>query len=97
MGLEYLLLFGVPGNKWELIDGRIRWAFPFLDRNLAQSHFEAWTETLSRWQNAGALQVRSTTTANGSPKRIIQCNGIEMGLTPRSTCLPPQEARSICP
>ena len=33
LGLEYLLLFGVPGNKWELIDGRIRWAFPFLDRN----------------------------------------------------------------
>ncbi len=44
LGLEYLLLFGVPGNKWELIDGRIRWAFPFLDRNLAQSHFEAWTQ-----------------------------------------------------
>ncbi len=83
LGLEYLLLFGVPGNKWELIDGRIRWAFPFLERDVAESHFEAWTETLSRWQNAGALQAHSTTTANGSPKQIIQFNGIEMGLYPK--------------
>jgi hypothetical protein len=23
--LEYLLLFGVPNNKWEILDGRVRW------------------------------------------------------------------------
>ena len=34
--LEYLLLFGVPGNKWELLRSRVRWAFPFLSRDVAE-------------------------------------------------------------
>jgi hypothetical protein len=33
--LEYLLLFGIPNNKIELLDGRSRWAFPFTSRELA--------------------------------------------------------------
>jgi hypothetical protein len=44
-GLEYLLLFGVPNNKWELLRGRVRWAFPFLDLDVAQDHFAVWTRT----------------------------------------------------
>ena len=31
-GLEYFLFFGIPNGKTELIDGRSRWVFPFLDR-----------------------------------------------------------------
>ena len=34
--LEYLLLFGVPSNKWEILDGRVRWAFPFLARDVCR-------------------------------------------------------------
>jgi hypothetical protein len=49
-GLEYALLFGVPKNKPELIDGRTRCAFPFLKREMAEAHFAAWTETLRRWK-----------------------------------------------
>jgi hypothetical protein len=47
-GLEYLMLFGVPENKWELWDGRVRYAFPFPARHVAAYHFQAWTETLRR-------------------------------------------------
>ncbi len=49
-GLEYALLFGVPGNKLELMDGKSRCAFPFLDRAEAEAHFTAWIETLCRWK-----------------------------------------------
>ena len=70
-GLEYLLLFGVPENKWELFDGRVRWAFPFLDRDVAQAHFAAWTDTLQRWRGATRATVHETTTADGSPKRTF--------------------------
>ena len=38
--LEHLLLFGVPGNKTEIIDGRGRWVFPFLERAEAEAHIE---------------------------------------------------------
>jgi hypothetical protein len=49
-GLEYALLFGVPNNKLELIHGRSRCAFPFLDRQQAEAHLADWVETLCRWQ-----------------------------------------------
>jgi hypothetical protein len=65
--LEYLLLFGVPGNKWELVDGRIRWAFPFFARDVAEAHFAAWSDTLRRWREDVKAIVHGTTTANGSP------------------------------
>jgi hypothetical protein len=44
-GLEYALLFGVPKNKPELIRGRTRCAFPFLERQQAEAHFTHWIET----------------------------------------------------
>jgi Uma2 family endonuclease len=49
-GLEYALLFGVPKNKPELIDGQTRCAFPFLNREQAEAHLTAWVETLCRWK-----------------------------------------------
>jgi Uma2 family endonuclease len=49
-GLEYALLFGVPGNKIELMRGRSRWAVPFLNRDEAEAHFTSWLETLVRWK-----------------------------------------------
>jgi Uma2 family endonuclease len=48
--LEYLLLFGPPENKLELIDGKTPCAFPFLDRQSADFHFQRWAATLSKWQ-----------------------------------------------
>jgi Uma2 family endonuclease len=82
-GLEYLLLFGVPNNKWELLRGRVCWAFPFLDRDVAQAHFSEWIETLRRWRDGQELTVRNTKTADGSPKSIARFDGVEMSLYPR--------------
>ena len=81
--LEYLLLFGVPNNKWELWDGRVRWAFPFLDRGLAEAHFAAWGETLRRLLEGAAATVHATTTADGSLRRTFRADGVEMSLYPR--------------
>jgi Uma2 family endonuclease len=49
--LEYLLLFGPPENKLELLDGKTPCSFPFLDRGVADAHFAAWSEILARWQD----------------------------------------------
>lgn len=48
--LEYLLLFGPPENKLELLHGRTPCSFPFLDREVADAHFAAWGRALARWQ-----------------------------------------------
>jgi Uma2 family endonuclease len=81
--LEYLLLFGVPNNKWELWDGRVRWAFPFLDRDVAEAHFAAWGETLRRLLEGAEATVYESTTADGSLRRIFRADGVEMSLYPR--------------
>jgi Uma2 family endonuclease len=81
-GLEYLLLFGIPENKWELLDGRIRFAFPFLDREVAQAHFQAWTDTLHRWRGGGEPTAHVTQTADGSPRRIVRIQDVELSLYP---------------
>lgn len=49
-GLEYALLFGVPNNKLELLEGKSRCAFPFRQRSDAEAHFTAWIDTLCRWK-----------------------------------------------
>jgi len=38
LGLEYILLFGLPENKLELIDGRTRCRLPFATRQEAEMH-----------------------------------------------------------
>ena len=81
--LEYLLLFGVPGNKWELVDGRIRWAFPFLARDVAEAHFAAWSDRLHCWREGAKAIVHETTTVNGSPRLILRSDDVEMSLYPR--------------
>lgn len=48
--LEYLLLFGPPQNKLELLDGITPCSFPFMERAMADAHFERWAQTLARWQ-----------------------------------------------
>lgn len=47
-GLEYVLFFGVPSNKIELIRSMSRWAFPFLSREEAETHFHEWLPTARR-------------------------------------------------
>jgi Uma2 family endonuclease len=81
--LEYLLLFGVPGNKWELLDGQIHWAFPFLDRDVAEAHFATWASTLQRWRGPRQANMHEATTGSGSPRRILAGDGFEMSLYPR--------------
>ena len=56
--LEYLLLFGPPQNKLELLDGRTPCSFPFLARAEADVHFAAWAQTLARWQGVTDPPVR---------------------------------------
>ena len=82
LDLEYLLLFGVPKNKWELFDGRVRWAFPFLDRDIADAHFAAWADTLKHWRGATGARAYDRAPANGSPRRVFRGDGIEMSLYP---------------
>ena len=49
--LEYLLLFGLPNNKLELLDGITPLTFPFPSRRSGEEHFEKWVEQLARWRN----------------------------------------------
>ena len=70
------MLFGVPSNKWELLRGRIRWAFPFLTRNAAESHFEAWLDTLCRWRGVTEPKVLERKTADGSPQDVYRRAGV---------------------
>jgi len=63
-GLEYALFFGVPDGKLELIEGKSRWAFPFLSRSEAESHFHHWLETFRRWK-----QVETATPIRKSSER----------------------------
>lgn len=66
LGLEYMLLFGPPENKLELLRGRTPCSFPFLDRATADAHSSLWAATLARWQrvpdrparHAGAVDVK---------------------------------------
>ena len=78
-GLEYALLFGVPNNKLELSDGRSRLAFPFLTRETAAAHFDAWTETLCRWKG---VSERPAVTQGKLGSRI-EAAGFVMELAPR--------------
>jgi hypothetical protein len=40
-GLEYVLLFGLAGNTWGLLEGRVGWALAFLARDVARAHVAA--------------------------------------------------------
>src|SRR4051812_39697286 len=54
--LEYLLLFGLPNNKLELLDGITPLKFPFPDRASAEAHFDRWIAQLVRWRGVrGAI------------------------------------------
>jgi hypothetical protein len=78
-GLEYALLFGIPGNKIELIRGRSRWAFPFARRELAEAHFANWLDNLARWK-----QVSPTPAVRKAGDRWkARVGGIRMELFPR--------------
>src|SRR6266480_4382724 len=78
-GLEYMLFFGVPGNKLELIDGTSRWTFPFASRELAEAHFHTWLGTLCRWK-----QVDPTPAIHRSAEVWkTTLNGLCMELFPR--------------
>ncbi len=66
--LEYLLLFGPPENKLELMNGRTPCSFPFRDRAEADGHFAAWAGTLSRWQ--GVADPPAQWTGRADVKRI---------------------------
>lgn len=56
-GFEYLLLFGPPGNKLELLDGVVPCSFPFASRESAERHFHLWTQTVSRWKGVAAPPI----------------------------------------
>ena len=54
IGLEYLLLFGLPQNKLEVLDGKTRVLMAFPDPGEAAAHFQHWLLTLQRWQDSPA-------------------------------------------
>src|SRR5207245_2326342 len=66
-------------NKLELIDGRSRCAFPFVQREQAEAHFAAWTETLARWQGVSRPPVVRKSLKNWK----VEVNGFAMELAPR--------------
>ena len=63
--LEYLLLFGPPENKLELLRGTTPCSFPFRDRAEADAHFAAWSQTLARWQGVSDPPVEPIHGADG--------------------------------
>ena len=77
-GLEYLLLFGLPENKLEIIDGRTRCVFPFHDRATASAHLGGWLETICRWKQAPAHAIE----AAADRVRRIQAAGFELAQHP---------------
>src|SRR5262245_25442384 len=77
-GLEYLMYFGVPSNKIELLEGHSRWAFPFITREHAELHFEEWLQTLARWKGTSVPPVQRQ-----DPKWKADVNGISVQLFPR--------------
>jgi len=56
--LEYMLLFGPPENKLELLDGKTPCSFPFIDRIVADAHFAKWATELARWQDVSDPPAR---------------------------------------
>src|SRR5688500_12534494 len=78
--LEYLLLFGLPENKTEVLDGRMRTVWPFLNLLEAERAFESWCAQLERWR--GTRRV----SASDPPARAViggmslkrRCRVIEM-------------------
>ena len=57
--LEYILLFGLPQNKLEILDGKTRVLLAFPDPQEAIAQFRYWLETLERWQDTPALPLSS--------------------------------------
>src|ERR1051325_7000586 len=49
-GLEYLLLFGLPENKTEIIDGRMRAVAPFRNLGDAEIAFDTWCCHIEHWR-----------------------------------------------
>lgn len=78
-GLEYALLFGLPNNKLELIDGRTRCAFPFRTRQEGEAHLDDWTETLCRWKSIADKPV----VRKGRKKWRTRMQQFELTLYPR--------------
>lgn len=78
-GLEYALLFGIPKNKVEILDGKSRCAFPFLVREEAEAHLTAWAETLGRWKQAAA----TPTVHRGKKEWRVEVQGFELTLCPQ--------------
>src|SRR5438105_4588357 len=78
-GLEYALFFGVPDNKLELIHGNSRWAFPFLSRAEAETHFQQWLETFRRWKKVDT----PTPIRKSEGTWQTEVSGIRMQLFPR--------------
>jgi Uma2 family endonuclease len=74
-GLEYLLLFGPPENKVEIVDGRTRCAFPFLERAEGEAHFQEWTAALRQWRGAPPPRVRRV-----GERWEAEVNGVHLSL-----------------
>jgi len=56
--LEYLLLFGLPENKLELLDGITPLGFPFVNRDSAEAHFDLWIEQIAQWKRVPSPVTR---------------------------------------
>jgi hypothetical protein len=75
-GLEYALLFGVPDNKLELLDGLTPLTWPFPDRESGEAHLAHWTETLCDWQGISARPAMRKT----AEKWTVEINNFVLDL-----------------
>jgi Uma2 family endonuclease len=69
----------LPENKLELIDGFSECRMPFATRSEAEAHFEAWAQTLARWQG---VEVPPMPQKTGSTWRV-EINGFRLSLCAR--------------
>jgi hypothetical protein len=53
-GLECPLLFGLPENKTEVIDGRMRTLWPFQEARDAERAYSAWSRQIERWRGGSS-------------------------------------------
>ena len=76
--LEYLLLFGVPNNKWEILDGRVRWAFPFLARASRRPTSRPGRSIAPLAEAVGNPRCTRPQRPTAPQRSIVRFDGVEM-------------------
>lgn len=77
LGIETLLIAGLPENKLEIIDGKTPCFMAFAERDEAEATFDHWVATIGRWK-----RKRPATQVDGE-LRAAEVGGYELALRGR--------------